>query len=88
LRKYCEGRVPQAVIDRSKQGFPTPLYSWYPGALGDAMRRALLGPDSWVGSKFSRSVLSDIANNAQRSSFDGDRFWLLYVLELWARRWL
>ena len=88
LRKYCEGRVPQAVIDRSKQGFPTPLYSWYPGPLGDAMRRALLGPDSWVGSKFNRSVLGDIANNAQRSSLDGDRFWLLFVLELWAQRWL
>jgi asparagine synthase (glutamine-hydrolysing) len=88
LRRYCEGRVPQSVIDRPKEGFPTPIYSWYSGNLGKQMRRALLHSDSWVGARFDRQFLTSIADNSQRSYAEGGRFWLLYVLELWAQRWL
>jgi hypothetical protein len=52
------------------------------------MQRALTGSESWVGSMFDRGTLNEIIDNACRSSRDGNRLWLLYVLELWAARWL
>ena len=88
LRRYAEARLPRSVIDRPKQGFPTPLYGWFSGPLGNQIREALLGPESWVGETMDRTMLREMVENAGRSSRDGDRLWLLYVLELWAKRWL
>jgi asparagine synthase (glutamine-hydrolysing) len=88
LRRYSESRLPRSVIDRPKQGFPTPLYGWYGGPLGKQIREAVLGAGSWVGGMFDRGVLTELVENAGRSSRDGDRLWLVYVLELWAKRWL
>ncbi len=88
LRKYAESRLPRSVIDRPKEGFPTPILPWLRGGLSDMIRRALTGNQSWVASMFDRGVVTEIVDNARRSPKDGNRAWLLYVLELWAARWL
>ena len=88
LRRYSESRIPRSVIDRSKEGFPTPIQAWIGGRLGATMRDALLARGSWTGSMFDRQVVTGIVDESSRSWFHANRFWLLYILELWAQRWL
>jgi asparagine synthase (glutamine-hydrolysing) len=41
FKKAVRGLIPDALIDRRKQGFDMPVYDWYSGALGDRLRREL-----------------------------------------------
>lgn len=88
LRRFCEGRVPREVIDRPKEGFANPVREWMTGDFGAAAGETLTRSSSWVGSRFDRRIVSRIIDERGRSAQHSDRLWVLYVLELWAQRWL
>jgi len=88
LRQFCASRVPQSVIERSKEGFPSPVRQWIQQDLGASIERDLLASDSFVGSLFDRGRLTSIAANREASALDANRLWLLYVLNTWAKHWL
>lgn len=90
LREFAAARLPAAILERPKQGFPVPLDDWLRGDLGGLARDALLGDDSRSADWFDRAELARVV---ERGTTNGDsdqahRVWLLLVLELWARRWL
>src|ERR1700686_365101 len=41
LKKAVRGVIPDAIIDRKKQGFGVPVYEWCFGALGERTKREL-----------------------------------------------
>ena len=88
LRRFCEGRVPAEVIERPKEGFANPLREWMAGDFGGSAGKLLMSRSSWVSSIFDRNVMSRIIAERGRSEQQRGRLWLLYVLELWAQRWL
>ena len=88
LRRFCETRVPRDVLERSKEGFPVPLDPWVAGPFGTKVRHELLDSGSWVGGMFDRDALRGVLDRGGCSAQDAQRVWLLYVLELWARRWM
>jgi len=88
LRRFCESRVPRDVLERSKEGFPVPLDAWVAGTFGQKVREELVDNGSWVGQMFDRETLRGVLDRGGCSPQDAQRVWLLYVLELWARRWL
>jgi asparagine synthase (glutamine-hydrolysing) len=88
LRRFCETRVPRDVLERSKEGFPVPLDAWVAGTFGQKVREELVDNGSWVGQMFDRETLRGVLDRGRCSPQDAQRVWLLYVLELWARRWL
>ena len=88
LRRFCESRVPRDVLERSKEGFPVPLNPWVAGPFGQKVRNELLGDGSWVRQMFDPETLRGILDRGGCSAQDAQRVWLLYVLELWARRWV
>jgi asparagine synthase (glutamine-hydrolysing) len=88
LRRFCERRLPAAIVNRPKQGFPVPLTRWTRGALHPHISRALLGPSSVTASVFDRAALARLVAEAPQSAFAAQRAWLLFVLEHWMRRWL
>ena len=88
LRRFCESRIPRSVIDRSKEGFPSPVRQWIQRDLGATIEKDLLASDSFVGGLFARSVLEGIAARREGSTLDANRLWLLYVLNTWAKHWL
>ena len=88
LRRFAESRVPPEVLQRSKEGFPNPVRDWVAGSFGEEMGHALKKPSSWVGSRFNPTAVDRIIADRHRSAQHGDRLWILYLLELWAQRWL
>jgi asparagine synthase (glutamine-hydrolysing) len=89
LRRLMRGRIPDAIIDRPKQGFGVPLDAWFRGALrplvverlsADHVRAAgLLDPAA-----VTRLLADHLAGRAER----GRELWLLLQLDLWSERWL
>ena len=88
LRRFSERRLPGAIVNRPKQGFPVPLLSWTRGPLQAHLTRSLLGPGSVTASLFNRQALASLVAEAPKSPFTAQRAWLLFVLEHWMRRWL
>ena len=80
LRANLAGRLPEAILQRTKQGFvgPDSYYqniAWYRGLLGD--------------SRLVRDgVLHGPAVTALLAAADHWRLWKVAVLELWYREWL
>ncbi len=89
LRRLMRGRIPDAVIDREKQGFSAPLGEWLRGPLAHLVRDAL------APSRLSAAGLLDSTHVARLTEehLSGERdharrLWLLLQFELWRERWL
>ena len=87
LRQVMKGRLPDAVLNKPKQGFSIPLKHWLRGPL-KPMMTDLLSPDSVRArgyfepecvSRWTSEHLSGAANHSHR-------LWGLMVLELWHRQ--
>ncbi len=88
LKRAMRGILPDAIIDRTKQGFGIPLGHWFRGTLGGFVRRLLLGPESLARSLFDTSYLETLMRR-HASGRDLDfHLWTLISFELWCRRFL
>jgi asparagine synthase (glutamine-hydrolysing) len=88
LRKVMRGRLPDAIIDRKKQGFGVPVARWMKSELAPALR------DELAEDKLRREGLLDAAAVqrilADHLSGRRDRrkqLWTLFVLERWLARY-
>lgn len=91
LRRYAADVLPQAVVDRPKQGFPVPVYGWLSGKLAPWARDMLLDPASHLAAWFKPAALHDIVRRgtlAEADSLARHRLWNLLILETWMRRWM
>lgn len=87
LREYARTRLPVAIINRSKQGFPVPAAFWLRNDLAD-----------WGLDVLMTSRLDSLCSRVERESLwrcfsDGQEqlsqeIWRLIILALWQERWL
>jgi asparagine synthase (glutamine-hydrolysing) len=90
LRIYCQGKIPESIIQRPKSGFPVPAYEWLSGDLKDFVRD-VLSSQSYVSGIFEKSALAEMVIRGTDGTavlMDRHRLWSLLILELWLRRWL
>ena len=81
LKQAVRGVIPDAIIDRKKQGFGVPVYDWLFGELGTRIRDEVL----WFS---DRSGVFE--QSAVRQYFDGRpsaHAWTLYNVALWWREY-
>ena len=88
FKQALRGLLPDAIIDRRKQGFAVPLARWFRGPLSGYARDVLLSERSR-----SRGVLNPAAVERQlqlhQRGRDLDlRLWTMLSFELWCRRFL
>jgi asparagine synthase (glutamine-hydrolysing) len=88
FKQALRGLLPDAIIDRRKQGFAVPLARWFRGPLSGYARDVLLSESSR-----SRGVLNMAAVERQlqlhQRGRDLDlRLWTMLSFELWCRRFL
>ena len=57
-RRAAARTVPAAVLNRPKEGFATPLDTWFGSQLAPAIRRSVLRPDSWCAGNLDLSFLT------------------------------
>lgn len=89
LRQSMKGLLPEAILSRSKMGFPVPVGSWFRGAyrhmiddyvLSDrALGRGVFSPD------FVRTLVAQHQTGGQDHS---ERLWALLNFEMWQRQFL
>lgn len=91
LRRYSQGKLPDSVISRPKQGFPVPVYDWLAGPLSTWAQEVLLSPRARLREWFEAKELMAVVNAGVASGGDTmarHRIWNLLILEIWMRRWM
>jgi asparagine synthase (glutamine-hydrolysing) len=88
LRRFSARRLPSAIIDRPKLGFPVPAYRWLQNGLDIWARELLLNPKSKLTGALRKEAIEGLIKEAREGYGDAShRVWLLIVLELWLQRW-
>lgn len=77
LKKSVRGVIPDALIDRRKQGFGVPVHDWLLGDLGDLARQKI--------DRFTREtgLLDSTATQDIQSHANCQRTWFLLNVALW-----
>lgn len=91
LRRYAESRLPPEILNRSKQGFPVPVYGWLSGRLAPWARETLLDKNAHIAKLFKPAGLQQIVLRGTHPDSDlraRHRLWSLLILEIWMRRWM
>ena len=88
LRDFCRRRLPQSILDRPKQGFPVPAYSWLAGELSAWADDLLFGRDSRIAEMFRlECVRPHLVSARDGNTASAHKIWVLIVLEFWLRAW-
>jgi asparagine synthase (glutamine-hydrolysing) len=86
LRDALRGWVPDAVLDKRKQGFSVPLADWFRGDLANLVQDVLLDPGTRDRGYFREDeVRRMLDRHAARATDEAPRLWSLLMLELWHR---
>lgn len=91
LRRFARSRLPVEIIERSKMGFPVPLYEWVANGLKPWAYDLLDSSDTqvttWLDPQAVRQELA--AGTSERGTLaERHLLWDLLILELWSREWL
>ncbi|HOE09988.1 MAG TPA: asparagine synthase (glutamine-hydrolyzing) [bacterium] len=90
LRRFAHDRLPDSILTRPKKGFPVPLDLWMQDKFGQYVEDALLSKDTFIESLFRKEAIREVIQTARSggTSTDVQKAWILFVLEIWAKRWL
>jgi asparagine synthase (glutamine-hydrolysing) len=90
LRQFTRGRLPAEIIQRSKMGFPVPVYDWLSDRLKSWATDLLTSKDTqifrWLNPAAVYQQLQ-LATSPNSPLLDRHRLWNLLILELWSREW-
>ncbi len=86
LRDALRGWLPDAVLDRPKQGFSVPGAAWFRGELRGFARDVLLDPGTVARGYFRADAVERLLDrHAAGRADESPRIWALLMLELWHR---
>jgi asparagine synthase (glutamine-hydrolysing) len=89
FRRAVRGLVPDAILDRPKQGFGVPINEWINSQLKTRIRETLLERRAlergYFDSKYIKTLLDEHERNRRDHSY---ALWILFMLELWHRRYI
>jgi asparagine synthase (glutamine-hydrolysing) len=80
--------LPDAILDRRKQGFAVPLDRWFRGRLESYVNEVLLGPRAVQRGIFEPDFVRRLVAHNNRGRQLGSQLWTLISFELWCRRFL
>jgi asparagine synthase (glutamine-hydrolysing) len=83
------GVLPDAIIDRPKQGFGTPMKEWLRGDFGSEAQRAVSGSTLRERGLLDYEVVDALfeAHRAGRGDWS-KHLWALYAVSAWHDRWM
>jgi asparagine synthase (glutamine-hydrolysing) len=89
LRRVAARLLPQAVLDKPKQGFGIPLGQWFRGPL-KSLAADVIGSRSFAERGLMRQSAAQryLKGHLTGEADYGELLWLILSLELWSRRFL
>ncbi|HLM01280.1 MAG TPA: asparagine synthase (glutamine-hydrolyzing), partial [Pyrinomonadaceae bacterium] len=89
FKKAMEGIVPREILYREKQGFGVPIEEWINNELRARIHETLLERRTLERGYFEKSyILTLLDEHAKRRRDHSHALWILWMLELWHRRFL
>ncbi len=89
LKKAVGDLLPQDIIYRKKQGFPTPLRDWLLDERAKVLVSYLRDPKGILAEYVNRQFLEDLLQKHSSGQCDAtDRIWRLLNLQLWGDMYL
>jgi asparagine synthase (glutamine-hydrolysing) len=86
VREALCPRLPQAVINRRKNGFRMPVTDWFRGPLIEPFRDLVMGPDSICGLYIDRTEIGRLLDAHASGHENHDKaLWSLFALETFLR---
>ncbi len=89
LKKLMEGKLPDDILYRKKQGFGTPIGSWLKGPLAPWMQEVLAPAELTKTGLFNPTYVERlVAEHLDGRRDNRKQLWTLLVFMLWYRRWM
>jgi asparagine synthase (glutamine-hydrolysing) len=87
LRESMKGVLPEAILSRSKMGFPVPIGTWFRGQYSSIIDEYVLSERAMSRGIFNRNTVKDIVQRHQVGGENHDeRLWSLVNFEIWQRQ--
>jgi asparagine synthase (glutamine-hydrolysing) len=84
LRTYLQGKIPEEMIHRPKQGFGVPLKFWFRHELRQMTHDILLSKAATERGYFKRSAVEKLIHRHSSGLFDNTyKLYALLILEIW-----
>ena len=86
LREVMRHRLPPAILQRRKMGFPVPLSGWLRGRYTGLLGEFVLGPRVTARGLFAENTLQRLVSQHRAAGADHSmRLWMLINIEIWQR---
>ncbi len=86
LREAMKGILPEAILTRSKMGFPVPIGNWFRGRFKHIVDEYVLSERSLSRGIFNAEFVREIAAKHKSGENHDERLWFLVNFEIWQRR--
>jgi len=87
LRESMKGVLPEAILSRSKMGFPVPIAAWFRGAYRSVIDEYVLSARAMSRGLFNGDFVRELVNRHQSGAENHDeRLWALVNFEIWQRQ--
>jgi asparagine synthase (glutamine-hydrolysing) len=87
LRESMKGVLPEAILTRSKMGFPVPIGAWFRGAYRSVIDEYVLSERAMSRGLFNQDFVRDLVQRHQSGAENHDeRLWALVNFEMWQRQ--
>jgi asparagine synthase (glutamine-hydrolysing) len=88
LKKILEKNLPSEIVYRKKQGFNIPLDYWMRYELKDYFYNIIIN-GNFIKNNFNMSYVEELyEKHIKNIENNGNKLWLLYILEMWSSEFL
>jgi len=87
LRESMKGILPEAILSRSKMGFPVPIGAWFRGAYSSVIDEYVLSERALARGTFDPVFVRELVKRHQKGGENhSERLWALVNFEIWQRQ--
>src|ERR1700752_22746 len=86
LRESMKGLLPEAILSRSKMGFPVPIGAWFRGPYSSVIDEYVLSERALNRGIFGPQTVRELVKRHQSGENHDERLWALVNFEMWQRQ--
>lgn len=88
LRRSMKNMLPEAILKRSKMGFPVPVGKWFREGFRPVVDEYVLSDRTLARGLFNPDYVRRLAAEHQAGANHSERLWALVNFEIWLRQFM